>query len=341
MDSELFKEFEAVLQNSAELPPLALYIAGSARYKTSLSPKVILKFLQGFYQKIKNGLIPNEMIFKIQACIFDGQIGEAKELLSSLQDQKPQIEPEPIPPQPKYNKAAHLRQLEEEALQLIEIMKKEPVFNQSLKPVQPKLKEQSSLVCNLCNNELRYENCSVMENCAHMFHPNCLFEYISAQIYAQASDIKCPAKNCKAEIHIKDLEASLTPELYKIYQENSLNNLLSSGLVGDIIKCPNQNCTERFALSDDAVVMCPGCRNEICGKCKKLKQACMCLNLHSQHGYVPVATFKRQCPYCETWSDKNGDNNFSKCRNCSNVFCFDCLKIPGVCKCLLPANILH
>lgn len=323
MESDLYKEFQAVMQDSEGLPPIALYIAGSARHQTSLSPKIIIKFLQSFYQRVQKGHIPDDLKLIIEASIFEGKIGEAKDVLSSI-------------PEPKYDKKAHLLQLEKEALELIEIMKNEPLYSQKVKLNPPKLKQQPSLICNLCSKELKYESCAFLENCAHMFHPFCIFESLSQQIYNRNSKICCPVKNCDCEIHAQDLENNLTPELFKIYQENELNNLLSSGLVGDIIKCPNIECNERFAISDPNVVNCPGCMSPICGNCKKLNQNCVCaLQIPQKPIKKPFIVYKRQCPYCESWVDKNGDNNFSKCKLCFNLFCHDCLKMPGLCKCIV------
>ena len=273
--------------------------------KTELSLALIINYLKKLYSDFNQYRLPDNIKINIEEFLYQGKIGEAKTALESYIEEN------------KNSKQA----IEAELMQLMEEMKKNPAFNEK---IEPKLEYQSSFSCVLCNGLILNSDLTILEDCPHMFHKNCISKNIEQQMLADSEMITCPLKECKAEIQFHYLELYVSNEMIKNYQENSMQRFIKSGKFGKIIECPNTKCKIQFSV-DEGTGYCPECNSAICGKCFTLLDNCTC---------NPII-MKRQCPQCNIWIDKSRDR-YTRCNSCSIFFCFECLNKPAVCKCKKP-----
>mmetsp|Transcript_16553 Transcript_16553/g.23992 ORF Transcript_16553/g.23992 Transcript_16553/m.23992 type:complete len:307 (+) Transcript_16553:1446-2366(+) len=242
MESEtnILQEIQ-VAKNFQSLPPHALYIAGSARYKTSLKPQVILKFLEQFYGQAKN--FPSEKVSEVESLVFQGKIGEAKRLVKELESQTQYIE---------------YKELEQKALEIMQAIQKE---------------EKDSLLCASCSGSVDDRNVAVLEFCSHIFHTNCLKVELETQILQKGISVGCP--QCQAEVSASEMQNYCSRDIFGAYQELTLKSLLEKDQI-NIFQCPE--CGEKFDSEGQATVVCIRCEAQVCTLCNTTKFHCRCTN---------------------------------------------------------------
>ena len=53
-----------------------------------------------------------------------------------------------------------------------------------------------------------------LEKCEHIFHKECLYEYIKDKINNRQINFKCPNEDCKQELLINDFKDILDDKMY-------------------------------------------------------------------------------------------------------------------------------
>ena len=296
-------DIKLVKEQHTLFPDYVWYLAGIIQLKTDLSLQLVINYLKKLYSDIETHRLPSDTRQKIEEDLYQGKIGEAKDTIEAYIAQN------------RGSKQA----LEAELEQLMNEMKNLPEFNEKL---EPRLEYQSSFTCSLCSEILQVSELAILEDCPHMFHKHCISHILEIQMNADADKICCPVKECRVEVRFQHLEQFIDNRIVKEYQERSVQKVLKSGVFGNVIQCPNNQCKLQFSVDGDEVG-CPGCGWTICGKCFKSVDACRC----------NAIVMKRQCPGCQIWVEKSNER-YTKCTQCNNFFCFDCMKKSALCSCV-------
>ena len=108
-----------------------------------------------------------------------------------------------------------------------------------------------------------------LQTCQHIFHPNCLKQYLQVQVKDNKLPLVCPDPECKQEISDQDLRTLMSDAEYQKYQTYGINRALS--LQGDVSWCPTPDCKFAFVFQPgDAVLDCPLCKKKYCLNCRVL-----------------------------------------------------------------------
>jgi hypothetical protein len=289
-----------VADKESSLPGLYWFLAGTIRSKSGLSLNIVHNLLKVIHQKLSTYPIPNESKSEILNFLQEGNAAQAKACLDSTLDSLKNSS----------------KMLEFDLLRLIQEMRSDPLFTQSL---QLQLQASPSFTCQLCMKGVFVEDVHILEDCPHSFHKSCISNHLSTKITSKEKKLICPAKGCSKEVSSNDLPALLSKELVKKFQDYSFEFGLQSGIYGKLVTCPA--CQEKF-ISEENQIICHKCGSNICGTCLKTTGLCTC---------HPVI-FRRQCPRCSQWTEKN-DEKFSVCLKCRFQFCFHCNSGAGACRC--------
>ena len=236
--SNIQEEITLVNAYATRLPAYFLYLAGSARQKTQLSVEIILKLLE----KYRNSQLDQPSKAEIEACIFEGELGRAKELMAR---------------EPEVN-------IEESALKLIQELRNEELMMKE----ELILKNQPSTICNKCDQGLEMSGCVIPENCGHMFHSQCILTHTQKYLEDSNIEVKCPDPSCSSLLTLGDIRVI---GLADTYEQIMLKHFLAHE---EMLTCPH--CNEKMSVENPNTVVCPFCGVSICGKCRNLTTQCSC-----------------------------------------------------------------
>ncbi|CAG9318478.1 unnamed protein product [Blepharisma stoltei] len=317
-DEEIIRELNTINQISTNLQPRAVYLAGCMRTKTFLGTQVIYTFINRLYESVKAGAISAENQYKIESKLYQGSIGEANEMLNSLPLVKIPIKPPPevVIPSP---------------MEIPIIIPRPPAI---VKPPAPVIRLPPEPIeipkgpnCGYCTGNIPLENRCSLRSCTHYFHRVCLNSYFESQINAEIVDILCPQDNCKKSIQPADIQNHVSNELMKIYNDYAFKKRLLKGEFGNIIKCPNNLCSEIFELTD-VDSMCPKCKYLICGRCKTLKNLCSC---NPKPKAKPPQN--KLCKHCYRIIRSVPNSKLHYCDRCNIYYCSICESKRNECTC--------
>jgi len=103
--------------------------------------------------------------------------------------------------------------------------------------------------------------------CEHIFHQECLEQYLKTQIEDSKFPIKCPIPECNQEIGDHDLKDILPEELYSKFNEFTLNQAVQKQ--SDMCWCPTADCKYAYSLPEGQTQLnCPMCSTHYCLTCK-------------------------------------------------------------------------
>lgn len=107
----------------------------------------------------------------------------------------------------------------------------------------------------------------VFEACSHIFHGDCLREYLKSEINEAKFPLHCPLVECKKEIKVSELKNLLSPELQHKFEERTLN--LAVDHQDDLSWCPTPDCTYAFVFEEGQTKFtCPSCSKDYCLSCR-------------------------------------------------------------------------
>ncbi|KAL4467983.1 hypothetical protein ABPG72_015853 [Tetrahymena utriculariae] len=211
--------------------------------------------------------------------------------------------------------------------------------------INMKNNEDDDIECPICMCELYTESVLALENCDHVFHKECLLEYLKNKIQDRKAQILCPDEKCKTEILVEDFKQLLGKEMYDNYVQYSLQSYVDEH--GDEMSwCPTADCKYVFAFDeneDDAFFKCPMCKKEYCLKCRVIFHKGMTCkeyeitnkkdeNDAKFEKFVKGKKFK-QCIKCKFWVEKNQGCDHMTCR-CKYEFCYKCGGKYRECECV-------
>ncbi|KAL4439318.1 hypothetical protein ABPG74_016981 [Tetrahymena malaccensis] len=146
-------------------------------------------------------------------------------------------------------------------LKLIKLELKGPKYNDDL--------ENSNYVCKLCYDSTDSEEFFFAE-CNHIFHQQCIAQYLNDQISQENISLKCPHTDCYYQIPQTNLKEILNQEQFEIYQQISLSAFFSNNDL-QLQKCPNKECQFAFLNEDHLSLFdCPSCKKIYCLACNCL-----------------------------------------------------------------------
>ncbi|TNV81178.1 hypothetical protein FGO68_gene322 [Halteria grandinella] len=190
--------------------------------------------------------------------------------------------------------------------------------------------------CKICLMDIEQQDAFPLTQCGHMYHFECIQQYLQSQIKDRKYPILCPIKECKKEIdHSQDMTSLMTEEEYHLYTRYSLEQCMQTQQ--DISWCPTADCKFAFIYdknSDNANQLnCPMCKKHYCLQCRALfhtGRTCKEYKAEvdpkaSDEAFEEFAKGSKikQCPKCTVWVEKSEGCNHMSCR-CGMQFCYAC-----------------
>jgi len=208
-----------------------------------------------------------------------------------------------------------------------------------------KLEEQNSANCAICLDDLYSTTFKPLEGCSHVFHEECMREYLKSKIDEKGFPILCPELECKSEIRLNDV-ADFMDETYKEkFESFSFKSYLEKN-ADEVSCCPTADCPFAFVKEDDQnQLQCPVCKKHYCLNCRvewHKGMTCKEFEVSNKRDENDVKFEKfikgqkyKQCPKCGFWVSRTEGCNAMICR-CGTHFCYNCGKEGDghVCPCL-------
>ncbi len=108
-----------------------------------------------------------------------------------------------------------------------------------------------------------------LENCEHLFHNQCMEEYLKVSILDGKFPINCAEAECGKEVTIGDIRDIVDEDMMEKFYKFSFNNYMTEH-PKEISCCPTANCNFHFYwLEEDGKEFeCPECKKKYCLDCK-------------------------------------------------------------------------
>lgn len=189
--------------------------------------------------------------------------------------------------------------------------------------------------CEICLESLSSKEFIAFDQCPHVYHRECIHEFVQEAVKSKRSEIKCPNLNCTANLTTKDIEEIIDGEALDNYLQNQLDLYISANQK-DISYCPTPGCNYAFIHDGQPEFSCLKCSSHYCLDCRvqyHVGQSCLDYKrdkVNNTFGeadeqfmnFVKGANFK-QCERCKFWVEKNKGCNHMTCR-CRHQFCYVC-----------------
>lgn len=172
--------------------------------------------------------------------------------------------------------------------------------------------------CKLCSRKANDKDIEYLENCADLFHKECIKKYIQDQIIDNQYPIKCP--ECQVEVSSAFIKLKVGVDYFEKYCYSEISCAV------DCIDCPISGCKGviTFNVQKNKIkVECEECKNHVCLYCGvKYHDGLTCEEY--------VSKMNAKCQYCKlVVVDITGHK---KCK-CSNVLCGKCSFPINMCNC--------
>ena len=189
-----------------------------------------------------------------------------------------------------------------------------------------------STKCSLCRESLALKTLGKIETCEHIFHQECVNEYLNQKVDEKSYHIRCPKKNCENVFRLPDLMDYLDIKRQEKYVISSLKNYIESH--EEISCCPTPGCPFAFLkTSYSPHFSCTLCRKSYCMSCHvEWHQNVTCNEYKMSHKreeednnyFSNIKSEKlKQCTDCKLWVLKKPSSDLMKCR-CGSSFCYCC-----------------
>ena len=234
----------------------------------------------------------------------------------------------------KSNTFKRMTTAEEEALSraFIEEIEREEKEREKLRE-KAKVEEDKPVNCSICLDDLYSSSFKPLERCPHVFHEECMKEYLKAKIDEKGFPIRCPELECKSEITVADVGDFID----KVYRDKFISFSFKSYLekhASEVSCCPTADCSFAFVKEEKQVdLKCPVCKKHYCLNCRvKWHHGQSCKEYQVHHtkdendvkfeNFVKGKNYK-QCPQCNFWVSKIEGCKAMSCR-CGAEFCYSC-----------------
>jgi len=234
---------------------------------------------------------------------------------------------------------------EEEELSKAFIAQLKEEEEKALQKAKEKLEEQNSANCAICLDDLYSTTFKPLEGCSHVFHEECMREYLKSKIDEKGFPILCPELECKSEIRLGDVADFMDETYREKFESFSFKSYLEKN-ANEVSCCPTADCPFAFIKEDDqSQLQCPVCKKHYCLNCRvEWHKGMTCKEFEISNKkdendvkfekFIKGQKFK-QCPKCGFWVSRTEGCNAMTCR-CGTPFCYHCGKEGDghICPCL-------
>ena len=105
-----------------------------------------------------------------------------------------------------------------------------------------------------------------LRSCEHIFHKECLEDYIKSQIADLKLHISCPEASCGTQLAQVDIKACITKDHFERFEKLMLDEAV--GNLSDIFWCPTADCKYAFDPNGQNELRCPFCKIHYCLLCR-------------------------------------------------------------------------
>ncbi|EGR29957.1 hypothetical protein IMG5_145480 [Ichthyophthirius multifiliis] len=105
------------------------------------------------------------------------------------------------------------------------IQNEEQKIQEQIRSNRKKEEEQD---CPICLDQLHNEKIIPMDLCDHVFHQECLIQYIKQKIDDKQAQIVCPDQNCKEELLVNEYNQLLGKQYIQKYEKNTVDQYYSN-----------------------------------------------------------------------------------------------------------------
>jgi hypothetical protein len=188
------------------------------------------------------------------------------------------------------------------------------------------------MLCLVCDEQkFAYEMIS-LDACGHTYCNDCVREYLKTKITAgDCIDIRCMHPGCRTVMDYSFIKTLLPTELFKKYEEFSLQAALKSAT--DVRWCPKPGCgLALFGEASQPQMRCT-CGHEYCflcgedwhvGTCAEYKQWKVVNGKVDKEFEKYAKENTKPCPRCKNAIQKNEGCNHMTCAACHHQFCWLC-----------------
>ncbi|KAL0267325.1 UNVERIFIED_CONTAM: hypothetical protein PYX00_009624 [Menopon gallinae] len=206
--------------------------------------------------------------------------------------------------------------------------------------------------CNICFTTALGIDCTMFENCNHVFCNNCVSSYFTIQINDGAvNQIKCLESKCSSDATPMQVKNIVSPEVFAKYDSLLLQSVLDA--LDNVIYCPRKICQYPATRdADENFAICPNCQYVFCIFCRMVYHGIEPCRLKSEEKRMLVDKYVNASPevkaemelryglkhlqtlvndsLAETWIDSNCKNcphcnvSIEKSYGCNRMICWKC-----------------
>lgn len=189
--------------------------------------------------------------------------------------------------------------------------------------------------CSICADEVPASQCTAL-SCDHRFCNKCWQQYLTLKITeGEVTRIKCPQVKCNLIVQESVIKMLVTAEIYDKYLRYITKSFVEDN-DGKRKWCPRPGCGNAITaeIISGTIVKCT-CGYRFCFSCHKEAHApATCIQVKewekkckddSETTHWKYANTK-DCPKCETSTEKHGGCNHMTCRQCKHEWCWVCTR---------------
>lgn len=152
-----------------------------------------------------------------------------------------------------------------------------------------KVEEEKKAECEICFDQIDKPDIILLDNCEHLYHPQCLLQHFGNMIDERKLPLNCPS--CRIEVTAADVKRFLPPELIRKWEDHSFQQMVDSN-PKDYSYCPTPDCPYVFIWEegkDSNLFECPHCKNVYCLNCKcKYHKGQTCKEYRKSKGFTVI-----------------------------------------------------
>jgi len=174
-------------------------------------------------------------------------------------------------------------------------------------------------ICLICKESVENKDASFLQNCACVFHANCLSRYVMTYLRNDIDEIKCPKARCSNKVLLFDLIDIVDDSALEKFVQLTITKHFDRNKA--FICCPTAGCPFAFVQKDQSRFSCPLCKSKYCMSCL---QRWHLNNFCELEGNCKFKRFKI-CPCCgeSIEFDYQNPSHILQCKQ-GSLFCWKC-----------------
>lgn len=198
--------------------------------------------------------------------------------------------------------------------------------------------------CDICFEPLSSKEIFPLDACSHVYHLDCLNDFVKDAVLSKRDLIKCPDSQCSENLTVNDIQSIIAGDELDRFYENKLEMYIAAH-ENEISYCPTPGCNYAFLHNGEPELRCRKCQGHYCLDCRvQFHVGKTCLEYKQEKvnntfgkadeefmQFVKGAKYK-QCSACKFWVEKNQGCNHMTCR-CKHQFCYVCGAQWKTCRC--------